>query len=151
MTSKERMLLAIHKQTPDRLPVTIHQWQDYHLNTYMGGMTALEAFTACGLDAALNYYEADTPESSQWQVEAKTTKLPDYIRTDYTIHTPEGDLTTAEGIYNAKYTTSVSYTDNEYELAGWTPNRDELLPYPENEIEVNPNIDQNPGYASSVE
>ena len=64
---------------------------------------------------------------------------------------PDNDLTTAEGIYNAKYTTSVSYTDNEYELAGWTPNRDELLPYPENEIEVNPNIDQNPGYASSVE
>ena len=63
----------------------------------------------------------------------------------------DNDLTTAEGIYNAKYTTSVSYTDNEYELAGWTPNRDELLPYPENEIEVNPNIDQNPGYASSVE
>ena len=27
-----------------------------------------------------------------------------------------------------------------------TPNRDELLPYPENEIEVNPNIVQNPGY-----
>ena len=64
---------------------------------------------------------------------------------------PDNDLTTAEGIYNAKYTTSVSYTDNEYELAGWTPNRDELLPYPENEIEVNPNIDQNPGYANSVE
>lgn len=40
----------------------------------------------------------------------------------------------------------VSYTENERELAGWTPNRDELLPYPENEIEVNPNIVQNPGY-----
>lgn len=59
---------------------------------------------------------------------------------------PDNDLTTAEGIYNARYTTSLSYTDNERELAGWTPNRDELLPYPENEIEVNPNIDQNPGY-----
>ena len=40
----------------------------------------------------------------------------------------------------------LSYTENERELAGWTPNRDELLPYPENEIEVNPNIVQNPGY-----
>ena len=48
--------------------------------------------------------------------------------------------------YNAQYDTSVSYTENERELAGWTPNRDELLPYPENEIEVNPNIVQNPGY-----
>ena len=55
-------------------------------------------------------------------------------------------LTTAKGIYNAQYDTSVSYTENERELAGWTPNRDELLPYPENEIEVNPNIVQNPGY-----
>ena len=72
----------------------------------------------------------------------KGKKLPSFlIEPD-----PSNDLTTAEGIYNAKYTTSVSYTDNERELAGWTPNRDELLPYPENEIEVNPNIVQNPGY-----
>ena len=72
----------------------------------------------------------------------KGKKLPNFL-----IVPKEGnDLTTAKGIYNAQYDTSVSYTENERELAGWTPNRDELLPYPENEIEVNPNIVQNPVY-----
>lgn len=56
------------------------------------------------------------------------------------------DLSSAQGIYNAKYTVTVTYTDNEKSLAGWTSGRDELLPFPENEIEVNENIVQNPGY-----
>lgn len=72
----------------------------------------------------------------------KGKKLPTFM----IVPASGNDLTTAEGIYNAQYTTSLSYTDNERDLAGWTPNRDELLPYPENEIEVNPNITQNPGY-----
>lgn len=52
----------------------------------------------------------------------------------------------SDGILNAKYETYVQYEDNTNSLAGWTPNRDELLPYPQNEIDVNPNIVQNPGY-----
>jgi hypothetical protein len=27
MTSKERMLRALAREKPDRLPVTVHQWQ----------------------------------------------------------------------------------------------------------------------------
>ena len=41
MTSKERMLRALNREQPDRLPVTVHQWQDYHLNKYMGGSDTL--------------------------------------------------------------------------------------------------------------
>jgi hypothetical protein len=59
---------------------------------------------------------------------------------------PNNDITTVEGIYNAQYTTSLSYTSNERPLAGWTPNRDEYLPFPESELQVNSNIVQNPGY-----
>ncbi len=59
---------------------------------------------------------------------------------------PNNDLTTAAGIYNARYTTKTTYVDNEKSLAGWTPNRDEWLPFPENELEVNSNLKQNPGY-----
>ena len=51
MTSKERMLCAIEGRIPDRLPVTVHQWQPYHLKTYMNGMSDIEANKACGLDA----------------------------------------------------------------------------------------------------
>lgn len=72
----------------------------------------------------------------------KGKKLPNFL----IVPDAGNDLTTVEGIYNARYETSVSYTDNERKLAGWTSGRDELLPYPENEIEVNPNIEQNPGY-----
>lgn len=56
MTSKERMILALNKEKPDRLPVTVHQWQKYHLDTYMGGISALEAFEKTGMDAAIQYF-----------------------------------------------------------------------------------------------
>ena len=55
MTSKERLMLALHKQKPDRVPVTFHQWQQYHLDHFMGGMTALEAFKCMRMDAAIQY------------------------------------------------------------------------------------------------
>ena len=58
MTSKERMLRALHREKPDRLPVTIHQWQQYHLDTYMDGCDALTAFQTTGMDAAIQYFEA---------------------------------------------------------------------------------------------
>lgn len=31
MNSKERLILALRREKPDRLPVTVHQWQQYHL------------------------------------------------------------------------------------------------------------------------
>ena len=58
MTSKERMLRALTREKPDRLPVTVHQWQQYHLDNYLGGVDALEAFKICGLDASVQYFEA---------------------------------------------------------------------------------------------
>jgi len=57
MTSKERLLAALNREKPDRLPVSIHQWQAYHLNEYMGGITDLEAFELTGLDAQIQYFE----------------------------------------------------------------------------------------------
>jgi len=36
MTSKERMVCALNNEKPDKLPVTVHQWQKYHLDTYLG-------------------------------------------------------------------------------------------------------------------
>jgi len=37
MTSKERMLAALAMDVPDRLPASVHQWQPYHLNHFLGG------------------------------------------------------------------------------------------------------------------
>ncbi len=58
MTPKERMLAALHLKKPDRLPATIHQWQDYHLKNFMGGVDALDAYKICGLDASIQYWGA---------------------------------------------------------------------------------------------
>lgn len=45
MTSRERMMRAI-RQNPDRLPVIINQWQQYHLDTYMASVENLKAYAA---------------------------------------------------------------------------------------------------------
>ena len=109
MNSKERMLCALHREKPDRLPVTIHQWQDYHLQRYMGGRSALEAFQYCGLDASIQYGEAggqfwapygegssNTLRSGARSC-AWTTADPENRVVHHTIHTPGGTLTYATG------------------------------------------------------
>ena len=72
MNSKERMMLALNREKPDRLPVTVHQWQGYHLDTYMGGITALEAFKQVGLDAQIQYFQ---DMGQFWLVDADMSKL----------------------------------------------------------------------------
>ncbi len=109
MKSKERLLRALARQKPDRLPVTVHQWQNYHLDTHMGGIDALEAFHLTGLDAQIQYFEAmgqfwipdaekfviSTPE---WREEVKVIKDdPNDKLLDHTIHTPGGILTYKTG------------------------------------------------------
>jgi len=58
LTPKERMMRALRREQPDRLPCTVHQWQGYHLHHCLGGMDALSAFRKFGLDAALQYFES---------------------------------------------------------------------------------------------
>lgn len=97
MNSKERMLCAINREKPDRLPVTIHQWQPYHLKKYMNGMSDIEANRVCGLDASINYFQIDETHSDQWEVSSQTLLRDGYVETKYLIETPEGNLTTSEG------------------------------------------------------
>ena len=99
MTSKERMLTALNRGKPDRLPVTIHQWQDYHLNHFMGGVSDIEANRICGLDASINFYRTleDAP-SPDWRVTVSAEPgTADYAVTRTTITTPEGELTCCHG------------------------------------------------------
>lgn len=98
MTSKERMLCAINREKPDRMPVTIHQWQPYHLLNYMDGMTDLEAFKDCGLDASINYF-ATLPASPtpDWKESTTVTRQDGYTLTRYSYETPEGTLTCVKG------------------------------------------------------
>lgn len=102
------MLTALRRGKPDRLPATLHQWQDYHLNTYMDGVTALEAFKAVGLDASIQHFQpagqfwlADPEQyaacaTRDWQDEVRVVDAdPDHRVLRHTIHTPRGDLTYA--------------------------------------------------------
>ena len=109
MTSKERMLRALHLEKPDRLPATIHQWQQYHLDTYLGGMDALAAFKHCGLDASIQYFEAMgqfwIPDAQKYLVSSPEWREAVEIMQDdpndklinHTITTPGGQLTYKTG------------------------------------------------------
>lgn len=93
MTSKERMMLALHREKPDRVPVTIHQWQSYHLEHYMNGMTEIEAFQSMGMDAAATYYPAYRKiAASDWKEEVTKSQRGDITIWDYEVTTPGGSL-----------------------------------------------------------
>ena len=51
MNSRERLLAALSRRQPDRLPATTHHLMPYFLQTYMQGMTEGEFFDSFGLDA----------------------------------------------------------------------------------------------------
>lgn len=95
MTSRERLLRALNREKPDRLPASIHQWQKYHLDHYMGGLSALEAFQKVGLDAQISCEEVHlTPSRPSWREEAQVLHQgPEKTEVLHTIHTPEGVLT----------------------------------------------------------
>ena len=105
MTSKERMTLALCREKPDRLPVTVHQWQGWHLDTHMGGISVLDAFRATGMDAAIQYFaamgqfwlpDAEKHIVNQWdwrdEIEVVDSS-PDHKVLHHTIVTPRGRLT----------------------------------------------------------
>ena len=96
---------ALNREKPDRLPVTVHQWQGYHLDEYLGGATPLEAFQRLGMDAAVQYFQdmgqfwlvdADFAKFStvDWQDDViAVSSEPDHRINHHIIHTPHGNLT----------------------------------------------------------
>jgi len=117
MTSKERMLCALAGEKADRLPATVHEWQDYHLQTYLGGMSIVEAFAKFGLDAEVPYSgglkqseaergvgelagmcSAAGVSSAQWRVSGEVLRADaDGRAVALRIETPEGALTCKTG------------------------------------------------------
>jgi uroporphyrinogen decarboxylase len=148
MTSKERMLIALERKKPDRLPVTVHQWQKYHLDTYLGGMSDLEAFEYFGMDAAIQYFQdmgqfwlpdADFTKFSTatWKDEVEVVSNdPENRIYHHTIHTPEGTLT-YKTAGNRKTTWITEYlikNDEDIELIRKYMPVPELDPKPVNEL-----------------
>lgn len=105
MTATERLMRALHREKPDRLPVSVHQWQPYHLGIYLGGISDPNAFARFGMDEQIQYFES---MGQFWLVDADSSRFSpppwwDDVKTisdesgnriaDHTIKTPEGVLT----------------------------------------------------------
>ena len=115
MRSRERLLTAINRGVPDRLPVTTHHLMSFFLNKSMGGMSNQAFFEHFGLDAIHwivphrpdtaggEYYDPDQGEpgflesrriaSDQWRVKSECMADPHYATTRYRFVTPRGELT----------------------------------------------------------
>ncbi|MGC8667827.1 MAG: uroporphyrinogen decarboxylase family protein [Chthonomonadales bacterium] len=93
MTSKERMLTALQLGVPDRVPATVHQWQPFHLNTYLGGISDLDAFRRFGLDASLARFPVIPDTSPDWVVDTRPLPAPPgEERFEVIVTTPGGVL-----------------------------------------------------------
>jgi len=115
MTSKERLLAALDRKVPDRLPVTTHHVMPYFLDTYMDGVSSDEFFDYFGLDAVTwiiayrpdeskgdyhdpthespGFLEARRVISDDWRIESEELPSRGYTTVRYRFVTPGGTLT----------------------------------------------------------
>jgi uroporphyrinogen decarboxylase len=101
MTSKQRLLAALERKIPDRLPVTTHHVMPYFLNTCMDGISNDEFFDFFGLDPIT------------WVIAEK----PDVTKGAYKdpLHTEIGFLETRRIISDSWRIESEDVTDCEYQ------------------------------------
>ncbi|MGO9242126.1 MAG: uroporphyrinogen decarboxylase family protein [Bryobacteraceae bacterium] len=114
MTSKERLLTAIGRGVPDRLPATTHHVMAHFLKRYMGGQSIPEFFDEFGLDAITwtvphkpdpakgeyadplqgepGFLESRRIASPEWHVEFEDVPGRDRKTTRYRFVTPKGEL-----------------------------------------------------------
>ena len=115
MTSKQRFLAALNRQTPDRLPVTTHHVMPFFLKKYMNGISNDEFFDHFGLDPIRwmiaykpdeskreyydpihvpGYLEARRVTSDNLRIEQEAVLDPQYETIRYKFITPKKTLTT---------------------------------------------------------
>lgn len=96
LTSKQRLLTAIDRKKPDRLPVTTHHLMSQYLNAHKEGCTDSEFFNDFGLDAIVwvNCAEYNSKDLENWCITSETISGLAYPSIRHTITTPAGKLTT---------------------------------------------------------
>lgn len=115
MTSKERMIAALERRTPDRLPVTTHHVMQSFLDSAMGGADAQEFFDRFGLDPIrwvvahkpdeaagdradptqgeeLGFLEARRSVNANWRIETESLPGGEGERTRFRFVTPRKTL-----------------------------------------------------------
>ena len=53
MTGRERFLIALSNEKPDRMPCQVHSWMTYYLNTYLNGVDQFAAYDYFGMDPVI--------------------------------------------------------------------------------------------------
>lgn len=113
MSPKQRLVAALERRVPDRLPVTTHHLMPWFLDRRLGGASRAEFFARFGMDpirwiaphrpdeAAGEYFDPLQGEpgflesrriaSDQWRVSSE--RLAGPAATRYTFQTPRGALT----------------------------------------------------------
>ena len=68
MNSKQRMIAAINRKVPDRLPVTTHHLMSYFLDKYMEGISQQDFFDEFALDPILwtNHHRPDVTKNEYY-------------------------------------------------------------------------------------
>jgi len=111
MTSRQRLLAALDRHVPDRLPVTTHHLMPWFLEHQMGGISEREFFDRFDLDAILwttplrpdeggpeheesRSHDQGAGHVNRWRVEREIVPDPDYATTRYRIATGRGTLST---------------------------------------------------------
>jgi hypothetical protein len=117
MNPRERLLAALDRRRPDRLPATTHHLMPYFLNKYMDGMSDAEFFTFFGLDRVTWVWDQKPDEtagcywtvidreavgggmrwitSNDWRIETEAIAGSRNKATRYSIATPTETLTMA--------------------------------------------------------
>jgi len=132
MNHRERLLTALSRGKPDRLPATIHGWMDYWASTYARGADQFEIYRDFDMDAQIfyfawldeppvsaMYFTGDLVPGPDWRVSYQIAKA-DRVSTIYrfTIDTPEGQLTKAME-RNDKMAWVTEYPIKQKEQIGW--------------------------------
>lgn len=98
LTSKGRLMAALRREVPDRVPATVHQWQGFHLKQYLGGMDDFTAFREFGLDASITRAPYLWPHDPNWVVTREDLRgSGDTQRFRVHWRTPEGTLSAEWG------------------------------------------------------
>lgn len=124
LTSRERLLTALHNQQPDHLPCQVHSWMTYYLDHYLGGCDQYAAYAHFpGMDWVIYVapeFAYDPHDLADWQVETRHhgRDRDGNERWDEIIHTPGGDLTQslARNVYTSWTTEFLIKSPADFEL-----------------------------------
>lgn len=96
MKGRERFMVALANEKPDRLPCQVHCWMPYYLKTYLHDIDQFQAYEHVGMDPviyAAPAYEFAAADLGNWQVTTHDLGIVDrnssWIET---IETPGGTL-----------------------------------------------------------